>query len=80
MRLPCKDIALKNKEIQVNKLQLQAAQKQKWFYIAGLGFFVVLGGLLLYQNRKRKTANQKLAILNAELDNANKIKTRFFGI
>ena len=45
-----KDIALKNKEIQVNKLQFEAEKKQKWFYIAGLGFFAILGGLLLYQN------------------------------
>jgi signal transduction histidine kinase len=36
--------------------------------------------LLYYQSRKRKKTNEKLQLLNNELDQANKIKTRFFGI
>ena len=74
-----KEEAFRAKQI-VSDVNLKAEQKQKWLYIVGLGFVSILGGLLFYQNKKRKTTNQKLALLNAELDNANKVKTRFFGI
>ena len=39
-----------------------------------------LKNIVIANSKKQKNANQKLALLNAELDNANKIKTRFFGI
>ncbi len=65
---------------QFNTLQLQAKEKQKWFYISGIGLLIIIGGLLFYQSRNRKKTNQKLQLLNTELDQANKIKTRFFGI
>lgn len=40
----------------------------------------IIRGLLLYQNLSRKRHNEKLRALNAELDEANRIKTRFFSI
>lgn len=73
-------IAIKNKEIEINKLKLSNQQKQTWFLIAGLAFLGILGGLLFYQSRNRKKTNEKLQQLNAELDEANKAKTRFFSI
>ncbi len=36
--------------------------------------------MLFYQSRNRKKNNEKLQLLNAELDQANKAKTRFFSI
>ncbi len=82
-----REIELRDKQIKINKLSLDANQKQKWFYILGLGFLAIVGGLLFYQSRKRKQVNQKLETLNQnldvknlELDQANKAKTRFFGI
>ena len=82
-----KEIQLKNNEIQLNKLTLANKEKQKWFLVAGLGFAIIIGGLLLYQSRKRKQSNLKLQLLNQnldaknlELDQANKAKTRFFSI
>ncbi len=82
-----KEIELRDKEIKINKLSLDAKEKQKWLFIAGIGFLVAIGGLLFYQSRKRKQINEKLQILNEnldlkniELDQANKAKTRFFGI
>jgi signal transduction histidine kinase/Tfp pilus assembly protein PilF len=75
-----REIELRDKEIKINKLSLESKEKQKWFYILGLGFLGILGGLLFYQSRKRKITNQKLQILNSELDQANKTKTRFFSI
>ncbi len=73
-------IAIKNKEIEINKLKLSNQKKQTWFLIAGLAFLGILGGLLFYQSRNRKKTNEKLQRLNAELDEANKAKTRFFSI
>jgi signal transduction histidine kinase len=75
-----REIELRDKELKINKLSLESKEKQKWFYILGLGFLAILGGLLFYQSRKRQKTNQKLQLLNTELDQANKTKTRFFSI
>ncbi len=80
-------IDLAQRQIKINKLTLEAKEKQKWLFVAGIGFLVIIGGLLFYQSRKRKQINLKLEILNKnldtknlELDQANQIKTRFFSI
>ncbi len=73
-------IALKDKEIELNKLSIESKEKQKWFLISGILLFSVIVILLIYQNRSRKKTNEKLHILNAELEEANRIKTRFFTI
>ncbi len=89
-----REIELRDKQIKINKLSLEAKEKQKWLFVAGIGFLAIIGGLLFYQSRKRKLTNlkletlnqtldqnnQKLATLNKDLDQANKAKTRFFGI
>ncbi len=73
-------IELRDKEIKINKLSLQVKEKQKWLLLIGLGLFVIIGFILFCQSRNRKKTNQKLQILNTELDQANKVKARFFGI
>ena len=73
-------IELRDKQIQLNKVTLESKEKQKWFYIFGILLFGVIGILLFYQSKNRKKSNQKLQILNAELDQANKVKARFFSI
>ncbi len=70
----------KNAEIKINKISLEAKEKQKWFLVSGLAFLSILGALLYFQNRTRKRNNEKLKLLNSELDAANKAKTRFFSI
>ena len=75
-----REIELRDKEIKINKLSLESKEKQKWFYILGISFLTILGGLLSYQNHKRKQINSKLETLNQNLDQANKTKTRFFSI
>jgi signal transduction histidine kinase len=75
-----REIELRDKEIKINKLAIEAQKKQKWFYILGISSLAILGGLLFYQSRNRKKNNEKLQTLNSELDQANKIKTRFFSI
>jgi signal transduction histidine kinase/tetratricopeptide (TPR) repeat protein len=73
-------IDLKNKEIQINKITIESKEKQKWFYILGIGFLGILGVLLFYQSSKRKKTNEKLQLLNSELDQANKSKVKFLSI
>ena len=73
-------IEVKEKQLKINQLELQAKEKQKWFYLFGIGLLTIIGGLLFYQSRNRKKTNEKLQLLNTELDQANKTKTRFFSI
>ncbi|MES2131232.1 MAG: tetratricopeptide repeat-containing sensor histidine kinase [Bacteroidota bacterium] len=73
-------IEMRDNEIEVNKLNLETKEKQKWFLISAIILFMVIGALLLYQSRSRKKINETLRALNSELDEANKTKTRFFTI
>jgi len=73
-------IALKDDEIAINKLRLADQRKTEWGLIAGLALFGVIGGLLYWQSRSRKKVNTTLMVLNNQLDEANKVKARFFGI
>lgn len=75
-----REIELKNRQIKINKLELEAKEKQKWFYISGIFLLVIIGSLLFHQSYNRKKNNQKLRQLNSQLEEANRIKTRFFGI
>jgi len=75
-----KEIALRDKEIQLNKLTLEAKERQKWFYIGGILLLATIGALLFYQSSNRRETNKKLQRLNTDLDQANKTKTRFFSI
>lgn len=75
-----KEIELNRKEILINKISLEANKKQKWYYILGLGLLSIIGGLLFWQNQIRKKTNTTLLHLNSELDEANKIKAKFFAI
>ena len=75
-----KELDLKNKAIENRELQLSNQQKKMWLLISGIGFLVVVGGLLYRQNVVRKRSNIELIRLNQELNEANKIKAKFFGI
>lgn len=70
----------KEKQLKINQLQLQVQERQKWGYIFGIGFLIIMGGTLFFQNRNRKKTNKELQLLNANLKQANSVKTRFFGI
>lgn len=71
---------LKDKEIAINKLKLVSQQRAQLGLIAGLVLLGIIGGLLFRQSRMRKRSNTALIALNDQLDRANKIKARFFGI
>lgn len=73
-------IELRDKQLKINQLEIDNRKKLQWLFIAGLGFLMLAGGLLLWQNNNRKKTNQQLHALNNELFQANQTKTRFFGI
>jgi signal transduction histidine kinase/Tfp pilus assembly protein PilF len=73
-------IKTKDNEIKINKLNLANKEKQKRFYLLGLIGLFVIGSLFFYQSYSRKKTNQKLQLLNTELDVANQSKVRFFNI
>jgi tetratricopeptide (TPR) repeat protein len=75
-----KTVDLKDKEIQINKLAISNQRKTQLGLIGGLCLLGVIGGLLYWQTRTRKKTNTTLLKLNADLDEANKIKAKFFGI
>lgn len=64
----------------IKNIQIGEAKKQRLFLILGLILVGIIGLLLFKQSRNRKKTNQKLQVLNQELDEANKIKARFFSI
>ncbi|MEO6285662.1 MAG: tetratricopeptide repeat-containing sensor histidine kinase [Dyadobacter sp.] len=75
-----REIALRDKEIQINKLALRTQKNQQIGLIIGLAMLATIGGLLYWQSRMRKRSNIKLLHLNSELDEANQVKARFFAI
>lgn len=75
-----REIDLRDKEIQLNKLALSAQKKQRIALVTGIGLLLIIGGLLYYQGLMRKRTNTTLLQLNNELDEANKVKARFFAI
>ncbi|SHF94372.1 ATP-binding protein [Flavobacterium defluvii] len=64
----------------IKNIQIEEAKKQRIYLISGLALVGIIGLLLFRQNQNRKKTNQKLQLLNQELDEANKIKARFFSI
>ena len=64
----------------INNLKIVLANKQKIYFIFGLILLAIIGGLLFYQSKNRQKTNQKLQVLNSDLDQANKTKARFFSI
>jgi signal transduction histidine kinase len=73
-------IDLKNKEIENEKLQISNQHKRMWLLASVIAFLAIIAGLIFYQSNLRKKTNTQLLTLNNELDEANKVKAKFFGI
>ena len=73
-------IDFKNKEIENKELQIGNQKKNMWLLVSLIAFLAVIGILLYSQSLSRKKTNTTLLQLNTELDEANKIKAKFFGI
>src|SRR5699024_3482618 len=68
------------KKIALRDAKLQANKKQRRFLYMGIFLLLIIGILLIYQNRMRRKTNKKLSFLNKKLNEANQIKTKLFGI
>lgn len=75
-----REIELRDKEITLNKQTLVIERKQRLFLIAGIAILLIGGAILWRLMYLRKKTNTTLLLLNNELDEANKVKTKFFGI
>lgn len=67
------EIELRDQKIEIGDQTIKEKVKQTWILVIGLFIVSILGAWIFYQNHKTKKKNQ-------ELDEANRIKTRFFSI
>lgn len=72
-------IKIKNQQLKIQQLELQSKEKQRLFLIVVALALAVLGGLFWYLSSIRKKRNIQLRQLNEELDQANRVKTRFLA-
>lgn len=75
-----REVTIRDKEIAFNKITLANQAKLRWALVAGLCMLLVIAGLLFYQSKNRQKVNRTLLQLNTELDEANKLKARFFAM
>lgn len=69
-----------DKKAAIDALELAGQRRLKYALIAGLLLIGAIGVLLWRQGVIRKKANRELTRINAELDEANRVKARLFGI
>lgn len=74
------EINKKNQEIENARLHAQAQQKNILLLLLGLITMVIIGVLYYRLSVVRREKNKELIKLNAQLDQANKVKSKFFGI
>jgi signal transduction histidine kinase len=72
--------ALAEQKDRIQTLELAGQRRLKYGLIAGLLLIGAIGVLLYRQGTIRKKANRDLTLINARLDEANRVKARFFGI
>ncbi|WP_153799218.1 tetratricopeptide repeat-containing sensor histidine kinase [Foetidibacter luteolus] len=75
-----RQIAVRDKQLELNKLALMAEKRQRLAMLTGLVLLAIIGALLYKQNRLRKKNNTALRQLNTELEDANRLKAKFFAI
>ena len=73
-------LRLKDKELKISRLMIYKTNAQKQYLFIGLLLLAILGVVLIYQNRLKRINNAKLAALNNDLIEANKVRTKFFSI
>ncbi len=74
------EVDRKNDEIAISRLTIASQRRNQVFFVCGLLLLAVIGSLLFWQSRTRKKNNTTLMVLNNQLDDANKVKAKFFAI
>jgi signal transduction histidine kinase len=72
--------ALADQKDRIHALEIAGQRRLKYGLIAGLLLIGAIGALLYRQGVIRKKANRNLTLINSQLDEANRVKARFFGI
>jgi signal transduction histidine kinase len=67
-------------ENKVKNLEIENTRRKQIYLGVGALLLLVIAALLYKQNVGRRKSNEKLQVLNQELDIANKTKARFFSI
>jgi signal transduction histidine kinase len=76
-----KDIqTLADQRDKIQQLEIASQRRLRYGLIGGLLLLIAIGILIYRQSVARKKANEKLTLINTELDEANRVKARFFGI
>ncbi len=73
-------VQLREDQLSANRHSFAVQARRKYYLLAGIALLAVIGGLLYWQSRTRKSLNTRLQLLNRQLDEANEVKTRFVGI
>ncbi|RZJ70394.1 tetratricopeptide repeat-containing sensor histidine kinase [Flavobacterium sp.] len=73
-------IELRDKQIELNRVKLESAERERWLYIGGLVMVIAIGFLLFMQIRNQRRNNLALLQLNSKLDEANQTKAKLFSI
>jgi signal transduction histidine kinase len=71
---------LADQKDKIHALEIASQRRLRYGLIAGLLLIGVIGILVYLQSTMRKAANQRLTLINGQLDEANRVKARFLGI
>jgi signal transduction histidine kinase/tetratricopeptide (TPR) repeat protein len=72
--------ALADQKDKIHQLEIAGQRRLRYGLIGGLLLLIAIGILIYRQSVIRKKANEKLTRINTELDEANRVKARLFGI
>ncbi len=75
-----REVLLRDKEIEINKQKIATQSKQAIALFIVIGLIALIGFMFYRQSQNRKKTNTQLQILNKKLDDANKLKAKFFAI
>jgi signal transduction histidine kinase len=73
-------IDLQHQQIENERLQISNQRKTMWMLVIGVALLGAIGVILWRQTVMRQRTNNELLRLNAELNEANKVKAKFLGI
>lgn len=73
-------LKLAAQQSKIQQLEIRSSRRARYAFGGGLLLLGAFAFVVTRQSRLRKRANQQLAVTNAQLDEANRVKARFFGI